>query len=57
VLQSDGSYVRVQPEEGEESLRSQEVLYRQACRAVKEAEQSARTVFEPHRAPGHDEAG
>lgn len=57
VLQPDGSYVRVQPEEGEEPLRSQEVLYRQACRAVKEAEQSARTVFEPHRAPGSDAAG
>ncbi len=31
-------------------VRSQEVLYKDACKAVRKAVQSRRTVFEPHRA-------
>lgn len=52
LLQPDGSYVRIEPAEGERPFRCQEALYEEACRAITEAEQSARTVFEPHRAPG-----
>jgi polyphosphate kinase len=33
------------------AYRSQEVLYRLTCRRVREAQQSKRTVFEPHRPP------
>jgi hypothetical protein len=33
------------------SIRSQEVLYREACRAAEESRQAKPTVFEPHRPP------
>ncbi len=51
-LQADGSYVRIVPSEGTDPLRCQEFFYREARQAVKQAERSRRTVFEPHRAPG-----
>jgi polyphosphate kinase len=51
-LLPDGSYELVTTEAGEKPLRSQEALYLEACNAIKLAEQSQRTVFEPHRAPG-----
>lgn len=51
-LLPDGRYERVAPEEGHKPVSSQETLYRAACRAVQNAEQSHATVFEPHRAPG-----
>ena len=52
VLLPDGRYDRITPAEGGETLRCQEHFYREARAAVKQAEQSRRTVFEPHRAPG-----
>ena len=48
-LQPDGSYTR--PKGRKKRRRAQELLYEDACRRVKEAEQS-QTTFEPHRAPG-----
>jgi polyphosphate kinase len=48
-LDSDGNYHRVKSRR--RRRRSQEVLYEQACRLLKEAEQSQRTAFEPHRSP------
>jgi polyphosphate kinase len=51
-LQPDGSYERVKPPRRTRPIRSQEVLYENACRAVRDAEQSRRTVFIPHRAAG-----
>ncbi len=50
-LLPDGSYRRVEPRGRHKPFRSQERLYRMACKAVRQAEQSKRTVFEPHRAP------
>jgi polyphosphate kinase len=50
-LQPDGTYVPVKPGR-KRRRRSQELLYEDACRRVKEAEQSQTTTFEPHRAPG-----
>ncbi|HTN77963.1 MAG TPA: polyphosphate kinase 1 [Pirellulaceae bacterium] len=52
MLRADGSYVKVTPSDGLEPLRSQEFFYRETRAAVKQAEQSRRTTFEPHRAPG-----
>jgi polyphosphate kinase len=51
ILTADGTYVRATPGDSE-PLRCQEYFYREARQAVKQAEQSRRTVFEPHRAPG-----
>jgi polyphosphate kinase len=51
ILQADGTYIRATPGDSE-PLRCQEYFYREARQAVKQAEQSRRTVFEPHRAPG-----
>ena len=51
-LQPDGSYRRLKLPARQKGFRSQEMLYLEACQAVKQAEQSRRTVFEPHRAPG-----
>jgi polyphosphate kinase len=48
LLQPDGSYVRPK---GRKKRRSQELLYEDASRRMKEAEQ-LQTTFEPHRAPG-----
>lgn len=49
-LQADGSYARppVETETGVTPLRSQEWLYRQAVEAVREAEHSRRSLFEPY---------
>jgi polyphosphate kinase len=53
LLQPDGSYHRAKlPRGGKRRRRSQELLYEDACRRLKEAEQSQQTTFEPHRAPG-----
>jgi polyphosphate kinase len=52
ILRSDGRYERATPGDGAEPLRCQEHFYRDARNAVKQAEQSRRTIFEPHRAPG-----
>ena len=49
-LLPDGRYERIKPPRKARPIRSQEVLYEQACKAVREAEQSRRTVFIPHRA-------
>ena len=50
-LLADGSYERVTVSGKRGEVRSQEVLYREATDRVREAQQSQRTVFEPHRAP------
>ncbi|MBP89448.1 MAG: polyphosphate kinase 1 [Planctomycetaceae bacterium] len=47
-LLPDGGYQAAQYEG--EGVSSQEVLYREACEAVKAAKQSHPTMFEPHRA-------
>jgi polyphosphate kinase len=52
ILLSHGAYERAASRE--KGLRSQEALYLAACDAVKAAEQSQRTTFEPHRAPGSE---
>ncbi|HUE16874.1 MAG TPA: polyphosphate kinase 1 [Planctomycetaceae bacterium] len=50
-LLPDGGYERIAPTAKHPALRAQEALYRRACDAVRRAEQSQRTVFEPHQAP------
>jgi len=50
-LQADGSLLRKQPPVKAARIRSQEMLYQKAVFGVQQAEQSKRTVFEPHRAP------
>jgi polyphosphate kinase len=51
-LRPDGGYERIRPAGKEKPFSSQEFLYREACRTVRDFEQSQPTVFEPHRAPG-----
>jgi polyphosphate kinase len=46
----DGSYERLRPEKGERGHGHQEQLYRGACQAEEQLEQSQRTLFTPHRA-------
>jgi polyphosphate kinase len=50
-LLPDGRYKRLTPSAKRPPLRVQEVLYRRVCDAALMAEQSQRTVFEPHQAP------
>ena len=51
TLLSDGTMTRAKVSSKKTRFRSQESLYQKAVAAVKEDEQSRRTVFEPHRAP------
>jgi polyphosphate kinase len=51
TLQRDGTTRRVKIAAKKDRFRSQEALYQRAVAAVKAAEQSRRTIFEPHRAP------
>lgn len=53
-LQPDGHYQRVIVSSRKAAIRSQEALYQQVCQTVKQAIQSQRTIFEPHRAPGSE---
>ncbi|MFO0817312.1 MAG: polyphosphate kinase 1 [Pirellulales bacterium] len=55
-LGADGSYERVKATGKRRGVRAQERLYREACQAVIQAEQSRRTVFEPHRAPSAEDS-
>jgi polyphosphate kinase len=48
-LLPDGSYQRLSPGPGRRPVRSQGVLYQQACDLLREERQARRTVFEPHR--------
>ncbi|MDF7824572.1 polyphosphate kinase 1 [Pontiellaceae bacterium B12227] len=48
LLKPNGTYDRVAKQSGKK-IRSQEVLYQQACAAIENAEKSRRTRFEPHR--------
>ena len=48
VLQPDGTYQRLSPDEGDPPVRSQELLYKMAVDAVRQAETTKRTMFEPH---------
>ncbi|HEX5104327.1 MAG TPA: RNA degradosome polyphosphate kinase, partial [Pirellulaceae bacterium] len=54
-LQADGSYARGKGKGRKKPRRSQELLYEDARRRVKEAEQSQQTTFEPHRAPSEED--
>jgi polyphosphate kinase len=48
MLHSDGSYEPVSKRGKRKAARSQELLYQQACDAVRDAKQQRRTVLEPH---------
>jgi polyphosphate kinase len=50
-LLPDGRYKRLTPSAKRPAVRAQEVLYSRVCDAALVAEQSQRTVFEPHQAP------
>jgi polyphosphate kinase len=54
-LQPDGSYLPLPPPAHREPLRSQWELYRRAKAALEAAERQPVEMFEPHRAPGHEE--
>jgi polyphosphate kinase len=48
ILQGDGSYEQPNPRGRKKAVRSQELLYQQACDAVRDAHQQRRTILEPH---------
>ena len=50
ILQPDGSYQRVEASDRNMQVRSQQVLYQQAVKAQRLAEQSVPTTFQPHKA-------
>jgi polyphosphate kinase len=52
VLRQDGTYDRVRAKRKAKKVRCQELFYEEACDALKRAEQSRRTTFEPYRAHG-----
>jgi polyphosphate kinase len=52
-LLPDGNYQRLAPAPGRRPIRSQEILYQQACDLLREERQARRTVFEPHRPAGN----
>jgi polyphosphate kinase len=55
-LLPDGSYSRPKlPRGTKRRRRSQELLYEDACRRLKVAQQMQPTTFEPHRAPGGED--
>lgn len=54
-LLPDGRYESVKPTSSGTSIRSQEALYLRASQAIKDADQAALTMLEPHRRPGTDE--
>ena len=51
-ITADGGYKRIKPTTRRPPVRSQSAFHEGALEAVREAEQSRRTVFEPHRAVG-----
>ena len=53
-LLSDGTYERVGSDGNKKATRSQETLHCEVNEAVKQAEQTRRTVFEPYRSPEAD---
>ena len=53
-LQADGTYKRVKPTGRKKPFRSQQVLYEEACKLLKQAARTQETMFEPHRAPGNE---
>ncbi|HJS58856.1 MAG TPA: polyphosphate kinase 1 [Vicinamibacteria bacterium] len=53
-LQADGSYKRRRPAKGEEPVRMQLQLHREAVRAQERARAAAGVVLEPIRAPGRE---
>ncbi|MCA9114517.1 MAG: polyphosphate kinase 1 [Planctomycetaceae bacterium] len=54
-LLPDGGYRLARPDDPASAYRCQEMLYEEACERARSAEQSRRTVFEPHQAPGTEE--
>lgn len=49
TLQKNGAFVRTSKLVSKKLVRSQEVLYRQACEVVEAARKSSRTILQPHR--------
>ena len=47
-LESDGSYLRREPDDGHAPYRSQEAMHRLAVESLKQSEQTRRTVFQTH---------
>jgi polyphosphate kinase len=47
-LKADGTYIALHPTDRHPAYRSQDELYQEVVDAVRAAEQSRRTVFEPH---------
>lgn len=54
-LLPDGRYEPVKQTSGGTAIRSQDALYHRASQAIKDADQAALTMFEPHRRPGTDD--
>ncbi len=54
-LLPDGRYEPVKQTSSGSAIRSQDALYHRASQAIKDADQAALTMFEPHRRPGTDE--
>lgn len=54
-LLPDGRYEPVKQTSSGTATRSQDALYHRASQAIKDADQAALTMFEPHRRPGTDE--
>jgi len=50
-LKTKGAYRQIKPKKGKKTVRSQEALYREACDALAQAQESRRAIFEPYRAP------
>ena len=50
-LFSDGKYISVEPGQGEELIRSQEVLYQMAVERARDEALAQRTVLEPYHSP------
>lgn len=48
-MQPDGSYERIRATKKQKPLRSQEVLYKQAVKAMQDLKQSSHVTFETHR--------
>jgi polyphosphate kinase len=51
TLTPDGTFVRMPDNKRRKTVRCQDVLYREACKAAAEIRQMRPTVFEPHRPP------
>jgi polyphosphate kinase len=55
-LRADGTYHRLEPEQGEPKFRIQETLQEGAVETLKQAESSRRTIFQTHQPPAKRDA-